>query len=98
MSTMKASNVTPAGTTSDNSSDNSMTNIKKKSGGGDGGTGGSTKSEIEIVDQKIIKCINEINFLKQKMQSKFCFFARKTPLSKILPICESLKSPFDLIS
>ena len=52
---------------SDNSSDNSSSIINtnqvfsKKNN--------STKSEIEIVDQKIIKCINEINFLKQKIQS-----------------------------
>ncbi len=70
-----SSNVTPSGT-SDNSSDNSSSNIHKKSGGGggvDAASGNNTKSEIEIVDQKIIKCINEINFLKQKIQSKVLF-------------------------
>ena len=69
-----SSNVTPAGT-SDNSSDNSSSNVHKKSGGGgvDAASGNNTKSEIEIVDQKIIKCINEINFLKQKIQSKVLF-------------------------
>jgi hypothetical protein len=69
-----SSNVTPSGT-SDNSSDNSSSNIHKKSGGGgvDAVSGNNTKSEIEIVDQKIIKCINEINFLKQKIQSKILF-------------------------
>lgn len=71
---MKSSNGNHAGTTSDNSSDNSMSNMKKKFEGEASGVGnGSTKSEIEIVDQKIIKCINEINFLKQKIQSKFYF-------------------------
>lgn len=43
-------------TASDNSSD-SASNKK------------STKTEIEIIDQKIIKCINEINTLDQKIQS-----------------------------
>lgn len=44
-------------TTSDNSSDSASHNKK------------STKSEIEIIDQKIIKCINEVNYYKQKIQS-----------------------------
>lgn len=49
-----------AATASDNSSDSASNNKKTTS---------SHKSEIEIVDQKIIKCINEINYLKQKIQS-----------------------------
>ena len=74
---MKSSNGNHAGTTSDNSSENSMSNMKKKFEVEAGGVAnGSTKSEIEIVDQKIIKCINEINFLKQKIQSKFYFFPK----------------------
>lgn len=45
---------------SDNSSD-SASHTKKS----------SNKSEIDIVDQKIIKCINEINYLNQKRQIKW---------------------------
>lgn len=50
-------------TASDNSSDSASINKK------------STKSEIERIDQKIIKCINDINHFKQKIQSNFslCF-------------------------
>ena len=46
-------------TNSDNSSDSASHNKK------------SSKSEIEIIDQKILKCINDINHLKQRIQSKF---------------------------
>ncbi|RNA38158.1 hypothetical protein BpHYR1_024600 [Brachionus plicatilis] len=45
-------------TTSDNSSD-SASNKK------------STRTEIEIIDQKIIKCINEINTLEKKIQREW---------------------------
>lgn len=47
-------------TASDNSSD-SASNKK------------STRTEIEIIDQKIIKCINEINNLEHKIQRIFFF-------------------------
>ncbi|CAF0800592.1 unnamed protein product [Brachionus calyciflorus] len=46
-------------TASDNSSDSASNNKR------------STKSEIEIIDKKIIKCINEINSLKQKKQREW---------------------------
>ena len=60
-------------TASDNSSENSSSNINNTQDLGKKSSNNSTKSEIELVDKKIIKCINEINSLKQKMQSKFCF-------------------------
>jgi hypothetical protein len=52
---------------SDNSSDSASNNKKTTS---------SHKSDLEIVDQKIIKCINEINYLKQKIQSKLFLFSK----------------------
>lgn len=59
MSHSSTAATTTTATTSDNSSD-SASHANKK----------STKSEIEIIDQKMVKCINDINYYKQKIQSK----------------------------